>query len=249
MVSPEGQVYSLSDAMGLHPGLSLQPLEQDTIAVGNVPLSVNGWGVRARFDGQGSVAYTDPAYLYVGDYVNLYASVIEAYKTAYETGNSKNPEYLWNHGLSEIAAYSSGVGYALKDIDKDGTPELLIAGMGNDDFSEGMLYDLYTLLNGAPVQLTFSHARDRWYRLSSNTLYNGASSGAAYSYASVFRKSGAELVGVESIMVHGDACYYQQGRVTYEPQQGDQVISLDEFSRRRDAYKASVFLPPLTKIA
>ena len=68
--------------------------------------------------------------------------MLGAYKTADATGYSKYPAYLWNHGLSEIAAYSSGVGYALKDIDKDGTPELLIAGMGNDDFSEGMLYAL-----------------------------------------------------------------------------------------------------------
>ena len=249
MISPEGQVYSLSDAMSLHPGLSLQPLEQDTIAVGNVPLSVNGWGVRARFDGQGSAAYTAPAYLYVGDYVNSYSSVIQAYKTAWDTGNNRNAEYLWNNGLSEIASYAAGVGYALKDIDKDGTPELLIAGMGTDDFSEGMLFDLYTLVNGVPVQLSFSHARDRWYLLSNNALYNEASGGAAYSYASVFRKSGAELVGVEGVMVYGDACYYQQGRATFEPQQGDQVISLDEFSSRRDAYKANVFLPPLTKIA
>ena len=255
LLSPDGQAYSLADAMNLHPGLSLQALEQDTLAVSNVPLSVNGWGVRARFDGQGSFAYTEPAYLYVGDYVNSYASVIQAYKTAYESGNSKNPEYLWNNGLSEIAAYSSNVGYSLKDIDKDGVPELLIAGLGTEDFSEQMIYDLYTLVDGSPVQLAFSYARNRWYLRSDNTLLNEGSSGAANSSCNLYRKVGEELVGFEGVMTYptedqsGVRFYFQSGSVSYEPRPEDRVIGDTEFNAKWSEYQSSVFVPPLTKIA
>ena len=51
LVDPNGNIYSLSDAMAMHPGLTLEALEGDTIAVSNVPLSVNGWGVQATFYG------------------------------------------------------------------------------------------------------------------------------------------------------------------------------------------------------
>ena len=128
--------------MQRHPGLSLQALEGDTLAVSNVPISLNGWGIQAVFDGEGNVAVTEPAYLYVGEFVSAYNRIIDAYRTAYSSGRSKDNEYLWGQGLSEMTAYSSGVGYALKDLDKNGVPELIIAGIGTEDFSDRMVYDL-----------------------------------------------------------------------------------------------------------
>ena len=70
-----------------------------------------------------------------GEYADAYANVIDGYRAAYETGNNSNLEYLFGHGLSEVCAYSSGVGYAMLDVDQNGIPELIIAGMGTDDFS------------------------------------------------------------------------------------------------------------------
>ena len=59
LVDANGNIYSLADAMAMHPGLRLEALEGDTIAVSNVPLSVNGWGVQATFYGQGGAVSTD----------------------------------------------------------------------------------------------------------------------------------------------------------------------------------------------
>ena len=62
-VNPDGYSVSLEKAMEANPGLSLEALEGDTIAVSNIPLSFDGWGIQARFDGSGDSNYavTDPA--------------------------------------------------------------------------------------------------------------------------------------------------------------------------------------------
>ena len=65
LVGPYGTIYSLEEAMQANPGLVLEPLEEGTIAVSNVPASLDGWGVQAVFDGQGNTAVTEPAYIHV----------------------------------------------------------------------------------------------------------------------------------------------------------------------------------------
>ena len=84
LVSPDGTIFcSLDSAMEIHPGLKLEALEGDTLAVSNVPLSLNGWGVAALFENAGGSVATEPAYLYVGDFVTAYSSVIGAYREVF----------------------------------------------------------------------------------------------------------------------------------------------------------------------
>ena len=71
-VSPAGLVYTTAEALSLHPGLVLENQANDTLAVRNVPASLNGWGFQARFEGTGGVAVSSAAYIYVGDYVGAY---------------------------------------------------------------------------------------------------------------------------------------------------------------------------------
>ena len=47
-VSPEGTVYSVTEAMAQNPGLLLDISKTDTVELQNVPLSFNGWSARAR---------------------------------------------------------------------------------------------------------------------------------------------------------------------------------------------------------
>ena len=254
MLDPEGEVYTLQAAMDTLPGLELEALEGDTLAVNNVPLSANGWGVQAVFDGQGGSATTAPAYLYVGDFVRSYDSVISAYRAAYSSGNRENLGYLAEHGLSEISGYSEGVGYALKDLDRNGVPELLIAGQGTDDFSEGMVYDLYTLVDGQPVNVLISSARNRWYLLRDNRLLNEGSGGAAYSYISTWTLSGAELEFGEAVFTNPgeteQVLFYSQteGPFEYGPNEKSAVISAQDFDNRWAQWKDTVFVPALTTI-
>ena len=254
ITDPEGKIYSLDEAMARHPGLSLEALEGDTVAVSNVPLSLNGWGVRARFDGEGNCAYTAVAYIYVGDYVAAYGDVIEAYRTAYESGNTDNIEYVFAHELSEFVVGSSHVGYAFKDIDKDGTPELVIA--DTDAQAEKVLFALYTLSGGKPKALAVSTARDCYYLRSDSTVFNEAAGGAANSYRYLLRKSGDELVGFEGVLTapagglgEGVRYYYQTGTTAYEQRPGDLEITEEEFFARCERYESGIYLPQLSRIA
>ena len=251
MVDPQGNVYSLQDAMNSNPGLTLEAMDKDTLAVSNVPQSLNGWGARARFDGQGNAAYSNVATIYVGDYAAAYGSVIQTYKRAIELGNI-TAETAWDYNISEYMVGCAHVGYALKDLDKDGTPELIIADYGGD--SGQILFDLYTLYNGSPAQLAMSQARNRWYLRTDNLLYNEASSGAAYSYFSLYRKTGSELSGIRSAFTWpsdaGDTeYYYQEGTVAFAPCSGDEKLSQTKFSEKVDEIHGTFFLPTLTKIA
>ena len=254
LLDPDGAVYSLEQAMQRHPGLSLQALEGDTLAVGNVPISLNGWGVQAMFDGEGNVALTEPAYLYVGEFVSAYSQIIDAYRTAYSTGRSQDSEYLWGQGLSEMTAYSSGVGYALKDLDKNGVPELIIAGMGTDDFSDRMVYDLYTLVNGVPVNLATSSARMRYYVRTDNTLLYEGSGGASHSYITRERVNGSTLEEIEMVFTDYDEAsnatvfYSQQGHSDSLPSEKSVSITDAEFNASWEQWKSGVYVPPLTTI-
>ena len=254
LVDPEGTVYSLEQAMERHPGLSLQALEGDTLAVSNAPQSLNGWGIQAVFDGEGNLAVTTPAYIYVGDFVTAYRNVIDAYRTAYSTGNSQNGQYLWEHGLSEVAAYSTGVGYALKDLDKNGVPELIVAGMGTDDFSENMAYDIYTLVNGAPANIATSQARSRYYILADNTLLSEGSGGASHTYITLQKVNGSSLEDLEMVFTDYDEAsgatvfYSQQGHSDNLPSEKSTRISENEFQTRWDQWKNRAYVPPLTAI-
>ena len=193
-----------------------------------------------------------------GDDAAAYSSVIEKYRTAFETGNSKNAEYAWDNGLSEMMAYSSAVGYALEDLDGNGIRELIIAGMGTSDFSERNIYDLYTLENGAPVPIATSFARMRYYLQSDNSIRYEGSSGAAYTNIVRSRLNGSSLEVIEMIFTTEQtaqdgslyaACYYQQGDSERIPSEKSVEISDEEFRTRWEQMEADTVTPALTLIA
>lgn len=213
LVDPNGNIHSVSDAMAQHPGLLLEVLEGDTIAVSNVPLSLNGWGVQARFDGQGNSATTSPAYIYVGDFVNAYSSVIEKYRIA-KQANVSSPGAAYEYDVSEWIEYFDHVGYALKDLDKNGIPELIVAGISPKYDYGPILFEVFTLENNTPVQLVISWARSRKFLLSDNRIFNEGSNGAASSGFILFKVNGTTLQFLEgywstnSTDQNGDTMYH-----------------------------------------
>ena len=253
LAAPDNTIYySLDSAMALHPGLKLEALEGDTLAVSNVPLSVNGWGVVALFENGSSSAVTEPAYLYVGDFLTAYSSVIDAYRATYAQGEGRF-EYAMEHDLSEVVRYSTGVGYALKDLDKNGIPELIIEGIGTDEFSEGIAYGIYTLVNNQPFNLVTSRERNRYYICMDSTILNEGSGGAGHSVITVYRLSGESLMPVENLMTcfvgnERDGYYRQTGSCNWEPQPGDQKIDEDAFRAAVEQHERKIYTPLLTKI-
>ncbi len=254
LVDPDGAVYSLEEAMAAHPGLLLEALAQDTLAVSNVPLSLNGWGVRARFDSADGFAETESACIYVGDFTAQYGGVIASYQSVHAAGLSDSAAYMTQNGLSEMTAYSEGLGYTLKDLDKNGVPELLIFGMGiAADYSKNVVYDCYTLWAGQPVQLACSHERERFYLRTDSSLLSMGAGGASHVYNAVYRLESYALSRQELLFTDLDAngsmvWYSRLGESETLPDENCVAISEQTYQQRLDAIQSTVYLPPLTKI-
>ena len=247
LTSPQGQSYTVEQAMAANPGLQIQVLPEDTLGVSNVPVSVNGWSVQARFDGPGGSAVTAPAMIYVDDTLTAYGSVISAYYRAYTTGNTTS-EYAFNNNLSEFISYAPHVGYALQDINGDGIQELIIAGINDDTYSESVIFDLYTLENGQPVQLACTRARSRYFLRSDGSILNEGSNGAGNSIFVINRLYGSSLTPIESAMTwyegsERDGCYHQTDGYNYEPRDYDEYLTEQQFTQLITGWESSVVVP------
>ena len=201
----------------------------------------------------GIVAIQEAAGHYTNDYIVKYESVIEKYREAYETGNNTS-QYALENGLSEVMASSSGAGYALVDLDGNGIPELIIAGFGDEDFSGGVIYDLYTLVDGVPVNLSVSSTRSCKFLLRDNSIYHEGSSGAAYSFFTVEHVNGDRLEETEMLFRKEDVAsneihyYYQQGDSESLPSEKSAIISEEEFLKKLAQWESMITIPPLTVI-
>lgn len=76
-------------------------------------------------------------------------------------------------------------GYILKDLDQDGSDELIILSRGSLESSryqnEDMLYAVYTMKDGKPIRVLDSWTRSRNYLCADGEIYNEGSDGASYS--------------------------------------------------------------------
>ena len=253
LTSPQGQSYTVEQAMAANPGLQIQVLPEDTLGVSNVPVSVDGWSVQARFDGPGGSAVTAPALIHVDDTLSAYGSVISAYYRAYTSGNTTS-EYAFNNNLSEFISYAPHVGYALQDINGDGVQELIIAGINDDTYTEIVIFDLYPLENGQPVQLACTRARSRYFLRSDGSILNEGSNGAGNSIFVVNRLYGSSLTPIESAMTwfeggERDGCYHQTDGYNYEPRDYDEYLTEQQFTQLVTYWESSVVVPHMTQIA
>ncbi|MBO7373032.1 MAG: hypothetical protein J6U19_02235, partial [Oscillospiraceae bacterium] len=137
---------------------------------------------------------------------------------------------------------------------KNGIPELIIAGMGTDDFSENMAYDIYTQVNGTPVNIATSQARARYYLLTDNTLLSEGSGGASYTYITLHKVNGNSLEDLEMVFTDYDETsdttvfYSQQGHSDTLPSEKSARISENEFQTRWEQWKDKVYVPHLIAI-
>ena len=252
-VSPDGLVYTTAEALALHPGLRLENQSNDTLAVKNVPASLNGWGFQALFEGTGGVAVSTPAYIYVGDFVAAYQSVLSSYRSAYQVGGH-TAQYAASYSLSQMITHSSHVGYAFKDLDKDGTPELFIAGIGTDTAAQAMVYDVYTLTGGVPARLAVSTETNRFYLCTDNAIFNSGAVDSSHSHYFVYRFSNNRLDSLEGYMScftgnENDGYYYQRGSYSPYPREGDVQLSESSFRYRVQQRENTVFQLLYSQIA
>lgn len=191
-LSPDEKVYSITETMGLHPGLELDASQEDTVSLKNVPLSLNGWSARARFDGPGGSTTSQSALITVTKSEGAYDAVIENYRQAM-AHKGEGDGVVVQYNVSEMILYASHVGYARLDLDADGTDELLVAGIGYSIPDEPCLFEIFTLDGSTPVSVARSTIRSRLFLMQDGKIYNEGSSGAASDNYSVMQYSGGQL--------------------------------------------------------
>lgn len=79
-------------------------------------------------------------------------------------------------------------GFVLRDLDGDGSPELIVMSNGSKfDVIESPVYAVYTLVDGTPARLLYSWVRNRYFLRVDGSFYNEGSNGAAYSIYGLIR--------------------------------------------------------------
>ena len=149
-----GAVFSAEEVLAQYPGLIISGADSDALSLNNVPLFLDGWKVRAVFEGNGGPLASASARLSVVDHENPYSCIIMRYSKAVLYG-PPSVEYCRANGISERASACSGVAYAVWDIDENGTDELLIAAYTPEesDYRRNRIFDLYTVADSAPARI------------------------------------------------------------------------------------------------
>ena len=101
------------------------------------------------------------------EYVKYYKSVLDTHYDAYK--NQWSVKKFQKNKLSLLAAISSKgnplkeFGYSFMDVDGDGSYELLFGTVSETEDIQKVVFEMYTLKDGKPVQLFCSGERDRYY--------------------------------------------------------------------------------------
>ena len=125
----------------------------------------------------------------------VYEQILAQYHTALK--ESWSSQELADAGLNSMVQDVSRdtVGYAVKDLDDNGTPEFIIGTIPGDDFYGKLILALYTVdKDGEPVRILSSIERDRYYYAGGVRFANIGSSGAGSSFATTWRLEGEALV-------------------------------------------------------
>ena len=182
-----------------------------------------------------------------------YKEMLDRYRLA--VSEQRNAGQLMEDELNTLCVYCyegeplENIGYLVRDLDGDGTPELLIGTVGGDNFTYLLLFDLYTLSDGEAAPLFQGWERSRWYMLEDGRFYNYGAAGAGYSFGSVYLLSGGELVfdqGLAAIGVADDISEYYD--MIGEEEQGEQ-LSTEEGETRFAAWANGRIQPNFIPLA
>ena len=118
----------------------------------------------------------------------LYQEIINAVSSVLRGGTSapfSDEDYSIMFRLNANSSAAGQLGYALIDLDKDGTNELFF-GENYPDTSETILYDMYTIQNGQLVHVFDGWDRNRYYISTDGSILNRGSGSAFESAMSYY---------------------------------------------------------------
>lgn len=129
-----------------------------------------------------------------------YEEILAQYRTALEEG--WNGQQLTDADLNRIVhdVAAEAVGYAVDDLDADGTAELIIGTIYGDDFCNALIFTLYTLDDEGNAACIFnSIERDSYYYAGGVRFANVGSSSADSGFETTLKLEGEELVDMTYI--------------------------------------------------
>lgn len=132
---------------------------------------------------------------------SVYKETIDKYTAALteKWNGGKLMENDLNYMMSDCYgdAPFKNIGYAIADIDNNGTMELIVGTTASvkDEFFEKMIFDLYTVdSNGSCIKVFSSGERNRYYYAGGNRFANIGSSGADSSFETTVKLEGDEMI-------------------------------------------------------
>lgn len=169
-----------------------------------------------------------------------YQTILEKYVTAADENWSvdvlHNEQMFYD--MNTYGIQLNQLGFALEDINNDGTDELLIGYMGEELYDvdlNSQLLDFYTLDNEKALQLGVSEARSYYYlTINDGTVAHYGSGGATYGVTNFYNLEKDQLVFKEGLLYDSDSTYLLSS-YSPEPSGSDgTLISRTEYDELRD---------------
>lgn len=133
------------------------------------------------------------------------------------------------NGLNYLFGYDPNVntlGYYLKDIDNNGTEELFIGRTDDEGIYMGMIYDMYTMVDGELTQVLTSGERDCFYLCEDNEIAELGSGGALSTSHCYYNYENGKLEKTEEVFM--DGFYDEQNPWFYSTGEDVHEISITE---------------------
>ncbi len=114
----------------------------------------------------------------------------------------------FSHDLLSANDYYQTPGWLLRDLDGDGTPELLLGADWGDGY--GVIFNIYRLDGAKAVRVVDGWSRSQYFLCSDGTLAHEWSGGADH-WGRTYLRYGETLLPIESVFDRGGVWYHAKG--------------------------------------
>lgn len=139
----------------------------------------------------------------------------------------------FSHDLLSANNYYQTPGWLLRDLDGDGTPELLLGADWGDGY--GVIFNIYRLDGAKAVRVVDGWSRSRWYLCTDGSLAHEGSDGASEGTYSYYRYENGALRHLETV-ISLDGWLYSDTTDHYVGGKGFRPVSEDEANAVREKY-------------
>ena len=139
----------------------------------------------------------------------------------------------FSHDLLSVNDYYQTPGWLLRDLDGDGTPELLLGADWGDGY--GVIFNIYRLDGAKAVRVVDGWSRSRWYLCTDGSLAHEGSDGASEGTYSYYRYENGALRHLETV-ISLDGWLYSDTTDHYVGGKGFRPVSEDEANAVREKY-------------